>query len=72
VRAVEGENFSYNPNPYFQDVSPNHQLFKYIQRLKELGITKGCNSEGTLFCPDKPVTRAEMAVFFWRAWGGGN
>ncbi len=56
-------------SPYFQDVPPNHPFFRHIQKLKELGITKGCNPpEGTLFCPDKAVTRAEMAVFFYRAF----
>ncbi len=60
-------------SPYFQDVPPNHPFFRHIQKLKELGITKGCNPpEGTLFCPDKAVTRAEMAVFLWRAFGGGR
>ncbi|MEZ0343289.1 MAG: S8 family serine peptidase [Caldimicrobium sp.] len=55
--------------PYFQDVPQNHPFFRHIQRLKELGITKGCNSEGTLFCPDRAVTRAEMAVFLCRMYG---
>ena len=79
VRALEGDDPicqggipCSQTSPYFQDVPPNHTLFKYIQRLKELGITKGCNAEGTLYCPDRAVTRAEMAVFFWRTWGGGR
>ncbi len=38
-----------------------------IERLAAAGITKGCNDDGTLFCPDDPVTRAQMAAFLVRA-----
>ena len=31
------------------------------------GITLGCNSQGTHYCPDNPVTRAQMASFLTRA-----
>src|SRR6266542_5433784 len=33
--------------------------------LKEMGITLGCG--GTLFCPNDPVTRGQMAAFLHRA-----
>ncbi|MCX8042033.1 MAG: S-layer homology domain-containing protein, partial [Thermodesulfobacteriaceae bacterium] len=72
VRALVGENFSYNPNPYFMDVPSNHWAFKYVQKLKELGITRGCNEAGTLYCPEAGVTRAQMAVFLYRAFGGAR
>jgi SpoIID/LytB domain protein len=35
--------------------------------LADRGITRGCNSAGTLFCPDDSVTRGEMAAFLTRA-----
>jgi len=40
-----------------------------IAWLSATGITKGCNpSEGnTKFCPDRPVTRGQMAAFLHRA-----
>ena len=40
-----------------------------IEWLVEQGITSGCNSEGTLFCPNNPVTRAQMATFLVNALG---
>ena len=38
-----------------------------INKVAAAGITKGCNADGTLFCPNQPVTRAQMAVFLQRA-----
>lgn len=41
-----------------------------IARIATAGITKGCNPPAnTLFCPDDPVTRAQMAAFLHRALG---
>lgn len=41
-----------------------------ILRLSASGITKGCNPpDNTEFCPDREVTRGEMAAFFVRALG---
>lgn len=37
-----------------------------IQALAAAGITRGCNSEGTLFCLDEPVTRGQMAALLRR------
>lgn len=30
------------------------------------GLTSGCNLDGTLFCPSRPVTRGELAALFVR------
>ena len=38
-----------------------------INRLAAAGITKGCTA--TKFCPQEPVTRAQMATFLARALG---
>ena len=38
-----------------------------IEWLADQGITQGCNSAGTLFCPDDFVTRGQMAAFISRA-----
>ncbi len=41
-----------------------------IAWLAATGVTKGCNPpENTAFCPDDPVTRAQMASFLTRALG---
>ena len=38
-----------------------------IAAIAEAGITTGCNSSGTLYCPHKPVKRSQMAAFLARA-----
>lgn len=41
-----------------------------IEKLAAAGVTKGCNPpDNTQFCPDDPVSRAEMATFLSRALG---
>ena len=67
IRALEGESFSYPSTPYFTDVTPGMWCFKYVQRLRQRGLTTGCNSEGTMYCPEGTVTRAQMAAFLIRA-----
>ena len=54
--------------PSFTDVPADHPFFEEIEWLAESGITKGCDQEGTLFCPDDPVTRGQMASFLVRAF----
>ncbi len=72
VRSVYNgsDDFSYNPVPYFTDVSPSTFGFAWIQKLYELGITSGCGPG--LFCPNNEVTRDEMAVFIIRARFGAS
>ena len=38
-----------------------------IAAIARAGITRGCNPDGTRFCPGKPVTRGQMAAFLTRA-----
>ncbi len=40
-----------------------------IDAIAEAGITRGCDSAGTRFCPDSHITRGEMAAFLRRALG---
>jgi len=55
------------PSAGFTDTSGS--IFKAdIDRLAAAGITLGCG-DGTRFCPDKPVTREQMAAFLVRALG---
>jgi uncharacterized repeat protein (TIGR01451 family) len=65
VRAVYGgDNFTSSPTPYFTDVEPSTFGFKWIQKLYELGITKGCTA--TTYCPTDTVTRDHLALFVIR------
>ena len=45
----------------FGDVSTEHWAFQFVEALAASGITSGCG--GGNYCPDNPITRAEMAVF---------
>jgi hypothetical protein len=60
-----GDNFTYTTTPTFSDVPAMHPHFKWVQKMKELGITSGCTA--TTHCPDAAVTRGQMAVFITRA-----
>ncbi|MBL8211366.1 MAG: S-layer homology domain-containing protein [Bryobacterales bacterium] len=64
IRSMLGDNFTFPQTPYFTDVPATHTFFKYIQKMRELGITSGCTA--TTYCPDNNVTRGEMAVFLTR------
>ena len=68
VRVADGEDPAQTPSGRFQDVEPDHPWITHIERLAELKITLGCNPDGTLFCPDVPVSRAQMASFLDRAF----
>jgi hypothetical protein len=71
VRSVIGsDNFTYTLTPYFTDVPATAFGFPWIQKLRDLNITEGCATN--LFCPDDPVTRAQMAVFVIRARYGAS
>jgi hypothetical protein len=51
----------------FLDVPPASPFYAFIDRLAVLGITGGCTT--TNYCPEAPVTRAQMAVFLVKAFG---
>lgn len=51
----------------FSDVPKSHPYAGWIEELKNLNITSGCAADK--FCPDKVVTRAEMATLMLRAFG---
>jgi len=51
----------------FNDVPTGHPFFQFVEALAKSGITAGCG--GGAFCPDQPLTRGQMAVFFAKALG---
>ncbi|MXZ96070.1 MAG: hypothetical protein F4Y99_09115, partial [Acidimicrobiaceae bacterium] len=54
--------------PRFTDVDESSVHAADIEALYAAGITLGCPSQqGLQFCPDQPVTRAQMATFLARA-----
>ena len=68
VRVLDGE----DPGPVletrFDDVDAGSFYAPFIERMAELGVTRGCG-DGSGFCPDRTVSRAQMAAFLSRAYG---
>jgi regulation of enolase protein 1 (concanavalin A-like superfamily) len=68
LRGIHGS--SYNPpaagsGTGFTDVAPTYWSAAWIKQLAAEGITGGCATD--LYCPESPVTRAQMAVFLLRS-----
>ncbi len=53
---------------YFQDVPDGQWYTGFVEHLREHEITRGCNPEGTLYCPEQQVTREQMASFLVRTF----
>ncbi len=69
--AVVGYRLQVSPapgSPTFTDVPTDSIYFQFIEALAASGITAGC-LPGPQYCPDRPITRAEMAVFMAKALG---
>ncbi len=56
----------------FADTPLSHWAYSWIERLFNSGITTGCNTNPLIYCPEQPVSRAEMAVFLVRGVHGTN
>jgi S-layer homology domain len=72
-RGIHGS--SYNPpvvgaSTGFGDVSTAYWAAAWIKQLAAEGITGGCGSGN--YCPENPVTRAQMAVFLLRSKHGAS
>ena len=54
-----------SPRGLFGDVDTEH--WEVVEGLYHVGVTRGCSAQPLLYCPDQPVTRAQMASFIIRA-----
>lgn len=61
-----------DPTPIFGDVPGTHWARQYVERLYRAGVTTGCNTSPLMYCPESPVTRAQMAVFLMLAKHGSG
>lgn len=68
VRALDGRDPPHTPTPRFADVPAGWWWRPHVERLAELGVTRGCAREPARFCPQEPVSRAQMASFLQRAF----
>jgi hypothetical protein len=65
IKAKFGGTFPFTATPHFADVPETNIFFKYIQKMKDEGITAGIG--GGLYGPGEPVTREQMAAFIIKA-----
>jgi hypothetical protein len=71
-RSMKGSSFipAEVYGPVFADVPSSYWSAAWIKQLAADGITGGCG--GGNYCPELPVTRAQMAVFLLRAKHGAS
>ncbi len=56
------------PEGLFNDVADaDPAVVRAVEGMYHTGVTKGCSATPLNYCPDQPVTRAQMASFFVRA-----
>ena len=67
VRTVDGEDPAAVTVSRFDDVDASGFHAPFIERMAALNVTAGCG-DGSGFCPDDTVDRAQMAVFLSRAF----
>lgn len=72
IAAKSGSSYTPPPctsNP-FSDVPVSDPICPWVQELVRRGVTAGCGSGQ--YCPNNPVTRAQMAVFLLATWHGAG
>ena len=52
----------------FDDIAPGQWWIRYTEQLADRQITEGCTTNPPQYCPNRSVTRAEMASFLTRAF----
>jgi hypothetical protein len=74
VRAYHDEHYAYEPpqpqEQHFDDVLLGIWYARWVHQLWVDGFTDGCTLDGRYFCPDRLVTKLELAVFLLRARHG--
>ena len=68
VRLLDGQEPPAVTQTTFADVAADSFYAPFIERMAELDVTRGCG-DGSGFCPDGTVNRAQMAAFLSRAYG---
>ncbi len=56
----------------FTDVSEDQWFYECVSYTYEQGIFTGMNPEGTIFAPDKNITRAELVMTLFKLVGGNK
>lgn len=69
VAIVGTSSFSAAPQaevPAFDDVQPSHWAYPEIQALNAAGYAIPCSQDGSLYCPDYPMSRSDWAIMIVR------
>ena len=69
LRSKHGSD--YVPPPaegLFSDLDEFEWAQDWVEQLYREGITSGCSLDPLRYCPEKPITRAELAVFLSRTF----
>ena len=66
IRVLGGE-VTDTATSRFDDVDASDWWSTYAEELADRDITTGCKTDPLRYCPDQPVTRAQMATFLHRA-----
>ena len=69
VRMLDGADTTPVVSGVFSDVDYAEGYAPFADRLSELGVTRGCATGPLRYCPDRSVTRGQMAAFLVRAFG---
>ena len=68
VRVLDGADPAPLDESRFVDVDAELWWAPFVDRLFALEVTVGCRTEPARFCPDRNVSRAQMATFLKRAF----
>ena len=68
IRVIEDQESPEPATLRFVDVGDGVWWAAHTERLAELEITVGCSTRPPRYCPQQPVTRAQMATFLVRAF----
>ena len=68
VRVLDGGDPLGGRGSGFADVDAGEWWAPFVERLAALEVTAGCGVDPLRFCPEDPVTRAQMASFLVRAF----
>lgn len=66
LRALNDEPVTVVPTSRFTDITSSKWWIRYVERLADRKITVGCDTDPLRYCPDQPVTRAQIASLFVR------
>ena len=67
--SSEAEALTPARNYTFDDVPPSMSIWPYVEAVVREGITSGCSTNPPRYCPDRAITRGQLAVFLCRAMG---